>query len=224
MDTFQLSYYFDPFCGWCYGSSPVMRQVIDAFGSKVKMMPTGLFANENASPMTYEFAAFAWKNDQRIESLTNQKFSEQYRQQVLNARDVKFDSTLATRALTLINSFGIKQEFELLSALQKARYIDGLDTAAISVVTAEVQKLLSSLSTQKTYEEIETQLTQDPAVLDATQNRISESRRQMSALNINGVPLLVLETDQKKQLIQGEFLYSNGKSLIDAIHQELKKA
>lgn len=48
MKTRELVYLFDPLCGWCYGASPRISQLIDDPDFHVTFRPTGLFAREGA--------------------------------------------------------------------------------------------------------------------------------------------------------------------------------
>lgn len=74
--TQTVTYLFDPLCGWCYGAAPVLGALAQQPGIRVELLPTGLFAGDGARAMDNEFAAYAWSNDQRIERLTGQPFSE----------------------------------------------------------------------------------------------------------------------------------------------------
>jgi len=71
-----LIYLYDPLCGWCYGITPALSSIARDTGIAIEMLPTGLFSDEQPRVMNDEFAAFAWRNDQRIASLTGQIFSE----------------------------------------------------------------------------------------------------------------------------------------------------
>ncbi len=98
-----LHYLFDPLCGWCYGKMPTVSDVLQTPGIAVKLLPSGLFSGEGARLMGDDFAAYAWSNDQRIERLTGQRFSEQYRRRVLGAHQRLIDSGPATVALTAVS-------------------------------------------------------------------------------------------------------------------------
>ncbi len=84
--------------------------------------------------MDAAFADYAWSNDQRIDKLTGQHFTEAYRQNVLGRLGSRFDSAAATLALTAVSLSDPPRELETLKALQEARYVQGLDTCDASVV------------------------------------------------------------------------------------------
>ena len=70
MNALKLYYFFDPLCGWCYASAPALAGLAEAFPDALTLMPSGLFSEENARDISPEWAAYAWRNDQRIEKMT----------------------------------------------------------------------------------------------------------------------------------------------------------
>jgi len=115
--TKTLSYVFDPLCGWCYGAIETVSVLSGNPAVQLHLMPSGLFSGPGARPMDDAFAAFAWSNDQRIERLTGQAFSERYRDQVLADRRQMFDSGPASIALTAVALTAPERELEALAAL-----------------------------------------------------------------------------------------------------------
>src|SRR3954454_22236274 len=120
-----LHYVFDPLCGWCHGAGATVSALAGHPEIKLHLMPSGLFSGEGARPMDDAFAAYAWSNDQRIERMTGQRFTEHYRQRVLGDRQRLFDSGPATVALTAVSLTHPARELEALEAIQHARYVDG---------------------------------------------------------------------------------------------------
>ena len=98
--SITITYLFDPLCGWCYGASPTVQSIGNRDDIRLELAPTGLFSGSGARAMDASFAAYAWSNDERIERLTGQRFTEAYRAKVLNKPGSRFDSTAATLALT----------------------------------------------------------------------------------------------------------------------------
>eukprot|EP01041_Mallomonas_annulata_P029412 gene29412-51407_t len=110
-------------------------------GVEVVLAPTGLFAGAGARPMDAQFAAYAWANDQRIQQLTGQPFTQAYRDKILGAEGGRFDSGPATLALTAVAQTAPERELDALHALQHARYVDGRDNTDPAVI-AEVLRAL----------------------------------------------------------------------------------
>lgn len=94
--------------------------------------------------MDDEFAGFAWSNDQRIQRLTGQSFSNYYRQGVLDGRQQLFDSGPATVALTAVSITDPSREFYALKAIQHARYVEGRNETSLATL-AELLKVLGLL-------------------------------------------------------------------------------
>lgn len=130
----HLTYLYDPLCGWCYGAAPALDKMAKLDNLTVELAPTGLFAGEGARPLDERFAAYAWHNDQRINRLTGQVFSQLYRDQVLAGADGMFDSAPATLGIIAVGLRQLDSEREALKALQIARYIDGRNTSEIAGV------------------------------------------------------------------------------------------
>lgn len=176
-----LYYLFDPLCGWCYGASPALAALLDAGSATVRLLPTGLFSDEGARPMDDSFAAYAWSNDQRIERLTGQRFTEQYRSQVLDNRRQPFDSAPATMALTAVALTDPAREFAALEAVQQARYVAGRDVTSL-------QTLAEILAANGFAEAADRIMHPDAALVEATGARVRQARELMQNVSAQGVP------------------------------------
>ncbi len=84
--------------------------------------------------MDAQFSAYAWANDQRIQQLTGQPFTQAYRDHILGAANGRFESGPATLALTAVAQTAPERELEALHALQHARYVEGRDNADPAVI------------------------------------------------------------------------------------------
>ena len=205
-----VTYLFDPLCGWCYGASPVIQQLGQHNTFTLKLSPTGLFSGSGGRTMDAAFANYAWWNDMRIEKLTGQRFTEQYRKQVLGKPGSRFNSAPTTLALTAVSMTEPQRELETLKALQEARYVQGLDTSTF----LEVEKLLRNLGLVVAADwlatrDIQLQLTNDV--------RVQRAQQQMQALGAQGVPALVVEDEDGSRLLSGNVLYGSFDGLLGHI-------
>ena len=202
-----LYYLFDPLCGWCYGAAPAVSALFESAATPMVLLPTGLFSGEGARPMDDAFAAYAWSNDQRIERLTGQGFSEAYRSRVLGDRQQLFDSGLATLALTAVSLTTPAREFVALKAIQHARYVDGDDVTSAAV--------LGDLLTSLGLDAAATRLAQpDAALLGANRARVDRAQALMRALGARGVPTLVVESAGKRRMLDLAASYADPRALI----------
>jgi putative protein-disulfide isomerase len=206
--TKTLHYLFDPLCGWCYGASPAMSEVASAAGIQLELAPTGLFSGHGARAMDDSFASYAWSNDQRIERLTGQPFSESYRSQVLADRQQRFDSGPATVALTAVAMTAPQRELEALRAFQRARYVEGRDVTQSDTLIG----LLASLGLDASAAML---ANPSAALLEATRSRTEHARKLMREFGANGVPAFVLEANGQRRLLRVEALYENSRSLVE---------
>jgi putative protein-disulfide isomerase len=203
----KLHYLFDPLCGWCYGARRALDTVAVSDSVDLRLLPSGLFQDEGARPMDDDFAAYAWSNDQRIEHLTGQPFSERYRERVLAARDQRFDSAAATLALTAVSLTAAASELAALEAIQSARYVDGDDVTRPDV--------LAGILYEGGLADAARMLQENTASLHAAaRSRITEARMLMQRLGARGVPTFVLESDGQQRLVHASAAYSDPASFI----------
>ncbi|CAN7536821.1 DsbA family protein [Polaromonas sp. LjRoot131] len=208
--TKTLHYLFDPLCGWCYGAIPALSALSEVPAVSIELLPTGLFSGEGARPMNSEFAAYAWSNDQRIERLTGQRFTEQYREQVLGDRQRLFDSGPATLALTAVSLTAPGRELEALKAIQSARYVDGKDTTSLATLAG----ILRGLGLEQAAARV---AQPDEDLLAANQARISRGQALMQEFGARGVPTLVAESGAKRWVVNHADFYSNPRALAGAL-------
>ena len=185
MDAIRLTYLFDPLCGWCYGAAPAIARLREA-GLPVEMVPVGLFTGSGAFAMNDGFARHAWASDQRIASLTGQPFSDAYRTRVLGQRGGRFDSGPATLALTAVRLTDPAREPEALAAIQRARYVDGLDNSAPAVIAG----VLATLGLDAALRRLDTA---DAGLVEANRARIEAGRAAMRTHRLDGVPVLLTD-------------------------------
>ena len=208
--TKTLYYLFDPLCGWCYGAMPALSALSEVPAVAIELLPTGLFAGEGARPMNADFAAYAWSNDQRIEGLTGQRFSEQYREQVLGDHQRPFDSGPATVALTAVFLTAPARELEALKAIQTARYVDGKDTTSLETLAGVLRGLgleqAAALVAQP-----------DEDLLVANRTRMNRGQALMREFGARGVPTLVAESGAKRWVVNHADFYSNPSALAGAL-------
>ncbi|MGO7211690.1 DsbA family protein [Rhizobium ruizarguesonis] len=209
----HLTYLYDPLCGWCYGAAPALDKMAKLDNLTVELAPTGLFAGEGARPLDERFAAYAWHNDQRINRLTGQVFSQLYRDQVLAGADSMFDSAPATLGIIAVGLRKLDREREALKALQIARYIDGRNTSEIAVVADVLDQAGFSDAAARVR-------APDEALLDIYRNRIGKSRQLMTAFRMDGVPALLVSDGDKRRVLRSDALFGG----FDRLAAELQAA
>lgn len=204
-----VTYLFDPLCGWCYGASPMIQKLSQQNSLKLVLAPTGLFAGANGRAMDAEFAQYAWANDLRIAKMTGQRFTEQYRAQVLG-KPGRLDSITATLALTAVSLTEPQRELETLKLLQEARYVHGLDITAIPVV----EKLLLDNGLATAANQLQAGAAELRLANDA---RIHRAQRLLQTFGVTGVPTMVITNGDDHRLLRGDALFGSFDSLLDLL-------
>ncbi|AHI66786.1 DsbA family protein [Burkholderia thailandensis] len=224
MNPFRLQYFFDPLCGWCYASAPALAGLDAAHPGVLELMPSGLFAGEGARELTPEWGEYAWRNDQRIEQTTGQRFTQAYREQVLRRGGVHFDSGPATRVLTALRDVDARLERPLLEAIQLARYVDGLDTARADVlarVAADVAAKAGMAMIDA--DALARRIDGDAALASAAAERIAHTQRAMRRLGASGVPQLLVTVGERGYVLHGASLYGGAHAAVAAVERVLQE-
>jgi len=199
--TKRITVLYDPLCGWCYGATPAFGRLAAMPDVDLHLCPTGLFSRDGARPLA-GFAAHAWANDQRIEQLSGQRFTTQYRDQVLGDAKAMLDSGPATTALTAASlSGGAHAELEALAAIQAARYVDGRDVTNVDVLA----DILRSVG----LDAAATALSSNDAALRANvESRTRNGQKALSAVGARGVPTVIVGEPGRGMLIPSDHLYA----------------
>ncbi|UOO82932.1 DsbA family protein [Uruburuella testudinis] len=207
----NLTYLFDPLCGWCYGAAPAIRLLAAQADFHLRALPTGLFCQPGRT-IDADFAAHARRNDQQIAALTGQVFSDAYRENVLGS-NTGFDSTPMVDALTAVALHRPERELSALAAFQTARYVDGRDVTDADVLADILQAL--------DLHEAAAIITR-PATRVAAQTRISEGRACAQSLGLQGVPQLLVQPAGQHilpQALPGKLLFGDLAQLPAQIRQ-----
>lgn len=205
-----ITYLFDPLCGWCYGASAAVQHLAQRNDIHLELAPTGLFSGRGARAMDASFAAYAWSNDERIEKLTGQRFTERYRTQVLNQPGGRFDSSATTLALTAVMLTAPELELATLRVLQEARYLHALDTSVVQVVEQRLRDAGLGAAADRL-------AAADAALLAANAERTLKAQGLMQTHGAQGVPAMVVTNHSGSRLLRGDILYGNFDDLDSAL-------
>lgn len=214
--SIELQYFFDPLCGWCYASAPALSGLATNFPGQLRMMPSGLMFD--GRPVS-SIADHAWRNDQRIQSLTGQPFSERYHRNVLLAPEGVFTSAPATLALQGLGELDARLEPAFLHAVQIARYVDGHDTGREEEVAKVAVAVAGDYGFTLTLDGFANKLRNDAELRERTLERMKAVQARMEELDIRGVPQLVAVINGKPTALNGEVLYQGPKRLLAALEE-----
>ena len=206
MNNATVTYLFDPLCGWCYGATPMLDRLA-ASGIALELLPTGLFSGAGARPLDAGFAAHAWANDQRIERLSGQRFSQAYLDKVLNVRGTLLDSGAATLGIVAAGLDDPHRRLAALKAIQHARYVDGRDIVTVNGVTAVLADAGMA--------DAAAMLQAPTEALIAAQRDLTERGRSLfQRLHADGVPSLAVIRNETPRLIGANALFGSYDNLV----------
>lgn len=208
-----LDYYFDPLCGWCYASAPVLTAVAETWPHALVMRPSGLFCEPR--PVS-EIADHAWRNDARIEEMTGQRFTDAYHFGVMRKLGGVFRSDYLTRAIVALGQIDCRLEPAYQHAAQIARYVDGRDTGQAEVAADVAVAVSAEAGHALDADSFADRLTGDGDLKVATDARIADTQRRQQALP-RGVPLLVVTTGDRAVILKGDAIYGDATALMREI-------
>lgn len=178
----QLLYIFDPLCGWCYGTSPVVQRLADEFAGRVSVtvLSGGMITGDETGPIR-QMWPYIRQASQQVAQVTGVAFGEAFRQ-LGEAGEYRLDSEPPSRALMVFKQLDpLAREAAFAHALQRAHFVDGQD-----------------LNDPATYAGLASEFSLDPAEFlrwwdsDASRQATQHEFGVVQRLGVQGFPTLVL--------------------------------
>ncbi|MEM6785349.1 MAG: DsbA family protein [Bacteroidota bacterium] len=135
MNRPTLLYVYDALCGWCYGFSPVMQRIAEAYADTFdfEVLSGGMVRGDRIGPIG-EVAGYVAQAYKQVEDSTGVTFGAAFLDGTMAKGTALFTSVPPSRALTAFkatqpaDSDGTEQ-VAFAHALQRAIYYDGLPPA-----------------------------------------------------------------------------------------------
>lgn len=125
-----LIYCYDAYCGWCYGFSPVMKQIADAFKEKltVEVLSGGMMIRESVAPVQ-KIAPFIQSAYKRVEEYTGVQFGKDFLWHIENPQqsDWIMNSEKPAIALCIFKEYHPEKQLDFASDMQYALNYEGRD-------------------------------------------------------------------------------------------------
>jgi putative protein-disulfide isomerase len=203
MSTPILWYVADPMCSWCWGFSPVIEVVREAYRERLKiaLVLGGLRPGESV-PMTAQARDDILHHWHQVQVRTGQPFRFDH----ALPDGFIYDTEPASRAVVTAGSLDPAHIFDLFKAIQAAFYAEGRDVTQASVLA-----------------ELAAGLGIDAAVfLQAFDSESARARTQAHFLQarkmgVRGFPALILQRDSKIDVV------ANGCQPLDTVRAELDR-
>ncbi len=123
-------YCYDAYCGWCYGFSPVMKRLRDAFNDKCdfEVLSGGMMLPENPIPVA-AIATHVQEAYKRVEELTGVAFGKDFLWHIFNPdkSDWFLNSEKSAIALCIFKDYFPEKTLDFASDLQYALNYEGRD-------------------------------------------------------------------------------------------------
>ncbi len=172
-----LHYIYDPLCGWCYGSAPLLKAAGEVEGIEIELHAGGMMTGQ---PVT-KLRDFVLQHDRRIAELTGQPFGEAYRDALLRDPTAVFDSTPPIAAILAAGG----KDRAMLARVQRAHFVEGLRVADWPVLQALAADIGVALS--------------DPP---GTREHVQETRALLQETGGSGFPTFAYRDGLKLRMIE----------------------
>lgn len=130
MENPVLIYCYDPYCGWCYGFSPVINKIADEFidSFDIEVLSGGMILPEKPIHIRAT-AGYISKAYKHVEELAGVKFGKDYLWHIMNPEESDWypNSEKPSIALCIFKEYYPGRAVEIASDLQKALHSEGRD-------------------------------------------------------------------------------------------------
>jgi putative protein-disulfide isomerase len=187
MSPATLHFIYDPLCGWCYGSAPLMTAAREIGGLRVVLHGGGMMAGSGRQLASESLRQFVMEHAARITGMTGQPFGEPYTNGLLRDHTAMLDSEPPTAAILAVEA-AAGRGADMLAHLQKAHYVEGRnlsDRAALATLAEEIGIERAAFDAEFS-----------KALGSGVQSHMTESRQLLSRVGGQGFPTFALETQR----------------------------
>ena len=120
----EIIYVGDPMCSWCWGFSPVLKQIRARFAEDFQFsLIVGGLRPGTSGPMNQEMSHYIKHHWQEVNKKTGQPFSCE----LIEQSDFVYDTEPPARAAIIVRNLKPESVFDYFEALHEAFYAKGLD-------------------------------------------------------------------------------------------------
>jgi putative protein-disulfide isomerase len=123
----KLYYVFDPICGWCFGMSPSITALHEAWKDHIdfEVLSGGMVLGDRVGPIR-NFAHIIQGSRARLEETTGVRFGEAFWTK-LEQGDMVMGSLKPSIALAVSRDLAPGKSVEFAAAIQRAIYVEGFE-------------------------------------------------------------------------------------------------
>lgn len=193
-DTKKLIYFYDALCGWCYGFSPTILEVVNQLeGWDTEVVSGGMVVGDRIGPVG-NMAEYILNSIPRVEEMTGVEFGEPY-VEVLKEGSMISSSIYPSKALSAYKILGGKQSLKIASEIQKLWFSKGLDLSE----KAHYEALIRN-------SDVDFNAWADTVDTAHAEREMNADFQKAQQFGIQGFPSLVAQKGDKYYLIARGFL------------------
>ena len=210
----QLIYCYDAYCGWCYGFSPVIKQIADEYKHIMDcdVLSGGMILPE--VPVHIRTSAGyilnAYKN---VEELTGVQFGDNYLWHIKNPEESDWypHSEKPAIAMCVFKEFYPDRAVEFAGDLQHALHFEGRDLTDDEAYPHLLEKY--SIQPEIFYEKLQSEAYKEMAYYEFS---------LMKQLQVTGYPCVFVQTEELKfqMVARGYTDYETLKGRVEAVLKE----
>ena len=209
-----LIYCYDAYCGWCYGFSPVIKQIAEEYADRlsIEVLSGGMILSKNPAPIS-AMAGYIQKAYHTVEETTGIRFGRDFLWHIFNPDKSDWfpDSEKSALAMCIFKEYHPALQVQFASDLQYALNFEGRDLCddeAYRHLLAAYQ-----IPAEPFYEKLH-----DPAYKEKAHYEFALVKQ----LQVNGFPAVLMQASETKfyLLARGYTGYPEFKARIEKVLQE----
>ena len=185
-----LIYCYDAYCGWCYGFSPVIRQIAEEYRDRVNTETlSGGMIPESSKQHIGQIASFIQGAYKNVEDLTGIRFGPDFLWHINNPdlSDWYLNSEIPARAMCVFKDYHPDDTVAFAGDLQYALNFEGRDLTDDEAYRHLLEKW--SIPAEEFYAKLH-----DPAYADKARYEFNLCRQ----LQVTGFPAVLIQTSDLK--------------------------
>ncbi len=215
MEKPLLIYCYDAYCGWCYGFSPVIKQVVASFSAQLdfEVLSGGMIISEKAKHIGVT-AGYIQKAYKVVEETTGVSFGEDYLWHINNPEESDWypSSEKPAIALCIFKEYYPERQVEFATDLQVALHFEGRDLCDNEAYRHLLEKY--SIQAEPFYEKLASEEYKEQAYYEFA---------LCKQLQVTGFPAVFVQLSETKfhLVARGYTTFEDIKERLDEVLQEI---
>jgi len=211
-----IFYCYDAYCGWCYGFSPVIKKLAEAYGDRIpfEVLSGGMILPEQPVPISVT-AGFIDKAYPTVEETTGIKFGADFLWHIKNPdlSDWFPNSEMPAIAMCIFKELYPNRQVEFASDLQYALNFEGRDLTDKEAYRHFLEKY--SINEEMFYDKLQS---------DTFKEQAHYEFQLCKQLQVTGFPCVLIQVSETKfhLLARGFTTYEDLSARLEAVLKDLK--